>query len=110
MLDRLLRPLNTSVCSRYSAASALPRSGFVLWAEAAIHLIQKSQVLHQIENHGNLRLSVMHKSDAQVVLVTVGETTVSTSTPPIQKFEFRFKLPLEPIIYDYALNYPDEFS
>lgn len=27
--------------------------------------MQKSQVLHQIENGGNLRLSLMHKSDAQ---------------------------------------------
>lgn len=39
-------------------------------------LMQKSQFVHQIENGGNLRLSLMQKSDAQIVPIIVGEATV----------------------------------
>lgn len=39
-------------------------------------LMHKSQFVHQIENGGNLRLSLMQKSDAQIVPIIVGEATV----------------------------------
>lgn len=38
--------------------------------------MRKSQFVHQIENGGNLRLSLMQKSDAQIVPIIVGEATV----------------------------------
>jgi len=49
-------------------------------------MMQKSQVLHQNGNGGNLRLSVMQKSDAHLALFWWAKSMFQPSTPWCKSF------------------------